>query len=35
MVQKGMARPVSEGTYEAHRNYIDVQIIFEGSEEMA
>lgn len=35
MVQKGTTRPISEGTYEAHRNYIDVQIILEGSEEMA
>ena len=35
MIQKGETKPMDEGTYEAHRNYIDVQIIVEGSEEMA
>ena len=35
MVQQGETRPISEGTFEAHRNYIDVQIMAEGSEEMA
>ncbi|MCD8023779.1 MAG: YhcH/YjgK/YiaL family protein [Lachnospiraceae bacterium] len=35
MVQQGQTKPIAEGTYEAHRNYIDVQIILEGSEEVA
>ena len=35
MVQKGVTRPILEGTFEAHRAYIDVQIILEGSEEVA
>lgn len=35
LVQQGETRPISEGTFEAHRNYIDVQIMAEGSEEMA
>lgn len=35
MVQKGRTRSMSEGTYEAHRKYIDVQILMDGSEEMA
>lgn len=35
MVQKGETKPMDEGTYEAHRKYIDVQIVVEGSEEMA
>lgn len=35
MIQKGETKPLSEGTFEAHRNYIDVQIILEGCEEMA
>lgn len=35
MVQKGCTRPLEEGTFEAHRKYIDVQIIMEGSEEVA
>ena len=34
-IQKGETTPLKEGTYEAHRKYIDVQIIVEGSEEMA
>lgn len=34
-IQKGITRPVEEGTYEAHRRYIDVQILLEGSEELA
>lgn len=35
MVQKGSTKPLSEGTFEAHRKYIDVQILMEGSEEVA
>ncbi|MCR5536965.1 MAG: YhcH/YjgK/YiaL family protein [Succinivibrio sp.] len=32
MVQKGTTNPVENGDFEAHRKYIDVQIIFSGSE---
>ena len=35
MVQKGTTRPILEGTFEAHRKYVDVQILLEGSEEVA
>lgn len=35
MVQKGCTKPLEEGTFEAHRKYIDVQILMEGSEEVA
>lgn len=35
MVQKGETKPMSEGTFEAHRKYVDVQIVVEGSEEIA
>ncbi len=35
MIQKGTTKPMSEGTFEAHRKYVDVQIIVEGSEETA
>ena len=35
MVQKGTTRPIGDGTFEAHRKYIDVQILIEGSEELA
>ena len=35
MVQEGVTRPLTEGTFEAHRKYVDVQIILEGSEEVA
>lgn len=35
MVQKGETKPMEEGNYEAHRKYVDVQIILEGSEEIA
>ena len=35
MVQKGDTKPMAEGTFEAHRKYVDVQIVLEGSEEMA
>jgi YhcH/YjgK/YiaL family protein len=35
LVQKGDTKPMAEGFYEAHRKYVDVQIIIEGSEEVA
>lgn len=35
MVQKGTTKPMEEGSFETHRKYIDVQIILEGSEEIA
>ncbi|GAU76477.1 YhcH/YjgK/YiaL family protein [Fusibacter sp. 3D3] len=35
MVQKGETKPMSEGLFEAHRKYIDIQIIVKGSEEIA
>lgn len=35
MIQKGDTKPMSEGTFEAHRKYVDVQIVLEGSEEIA
>lgn len=34
-VQKGVTKPFTEGTFEAHRKYVDVQILLEGSEEIA
>ncbi len=35
MVQKGTTKPMEEGTFEAHRKYIDIQILLEGSEDVA
>lgn len=35
MIQKGVTRPILEGSFESHRKYIDVQILVEGSEEVA
>ncbi|MEG1145435.1 MAG: YhcH/YjgK/YiaL family protein [Clostridium sp.] len=35
MVQKGETRPMAEGTFEAHRKYVDIQIVLDGSEEIA
>lgn len=35
MVQKGSTRPMEEGTFEVHRKYVDIQIVVEGSEEVA
>jgi YhcH/YjgK/YiaL family protein len=35
MVQEGQTRPMEEGSFEAHRDYVDVQIFLEGGEEMA
>lgn len=35
LVQRGDTKPMAEGTFEAHRKYVDVQIVLEGSEEIA
>lgn len=35
MVQIGMTKPFEEGLFEAHRKNTDVQIVWEGSEELA
>lgn len=35
MIQKGKTKPMYEGNFEVHRKYIDLQIIVEGSEEIA
>lgn len=35
LVQKGTTKNIGTGTFEAHRKYADVQIIVEGSEELA
>lgn len=35
LVQEGSTKPLMEGTFEAHRKFVDVQIILEGSEEVA
>lgn len=35
MVQKGETKPMDEGDYEAHKKYVDVQLVVEGSEEIA
>ena len=35
MIQKGVTKPVVEKTFEAHQKYIDVQILLDGSEEVA
>ena len=34
-IQKGETKPMNEGTFEAHRRYIDVQILAKGCEEVA
>ena len=34
-VQRGTTKPLSEGTFESHKQYIDVQILLDGQEEMA
>jgi len=34
-VQKGVTKAFTEGTFEAHKKYIDVQILIDGSEEIA
>lgn len=35
MIQKGDTKPMEEGNFEAHRKYVDLQIVLEGSEEIA
>lgn len=35
MIQKGVTRPILEGSFESHQKYIDVQLLIEGSEEVA
>ncbi|MGL5433949.1 MAG: YhcH/YjgK/YiaL family protein [Lachnospiraceae bacterium] len=35
MIQKGQTKFIEEGTFEAHRKYLDIQIVVEGSEEVA
>ncbi len=35
MIQKGTTKLMSADDYEAHRAYIDVQLVIEGSEEIA
>ena len=35
MIQEGDTRSLSDGDYEAHRKYIDVQVILDGSELIA
>ena len=35
LIQEGITKSFKEGTFETHRNYIDVQIIVKGSEEIA
>lgn len=35
MVQRGETKPMEEGDYEAHKKFVDVQILVEGSEEIA
>lgn len=35
LVQEGETSPLEEGTFEAHRKFIDVQFVLEGAEEIA
>ncbi|MDN5298526.1 MAG: biofilm protein TabA [Clostridiales bacterium] len=35
MVQSGETKPMDEGYFEAHKRYVDVQIVVKGSEEIA
>lgn len=35
MIQKGTTQSMEEGTFEAHRKYVDIQILVEGSEDVA
>ena len=35
MVQKGDTKPMAEGLFEAHRKFIDIQIVVHGDEEIA
>ena len=34
-IMNGVTKPMAEGTVEAHRKYVDIQIVVEGSEDMA
>lgn len=33
--QEGITTPIDEGTFEAHRKYIDIQMVLDGSEYVA
>lgn len=35
LVQKGETKPMSEGLFEAHQRYIDIQIVVSGNEDIA
>lgn len=35
MIQEGKTKPMTEGTFEAHRKFIDVQVLLDGAEEVA
>ena len=35
LIQTGRTKPMDEGNFEAHRRYADIQIVIEGSEEVA
>ena len=35
MIQEGDTTPMEEGNFESHKNYIDVQIMLHGAEEVA
>jgi YhcH/YjgK/YiaL family protein len=35
MVQKGGTKPMKDGDFEAHKKYVDLQIVVSGSEEIA
>ena len=35
LVQEGETKPLDEGTFEAHRDFIDVQFVLSGAEEIA
>lgn len=35
MVQQGATKPMEEGAFEAHRKFIDLQMVLDGKEEVA
>jgi len=35
LIQEGTTKPMSDGTFEVHRHYIDVQVLLEGEEEIS
>lgn len=35
MVKEGTTGPIEEGDFEVHRRYVDIQIVLEGSEDLA